>query len=63
MFRGNTVPPASGLKSRAKQGLLLMVSCFAYSSTLKIEVICFSEMLGVSELHRVTTQKTLFFIS
>jgi hypothetical protein len=40
--------------------LLLLVSCLVCSLTLKMEVICSSETLGLSKLHSITTQKPQF---
>jgi hypothetical protein len=56
MFKRNTSPPFSGLvtkpnKKPAEEAanpccLLLVVSCLAYTSTLKMWVICCPEMSG-----------------
>jgi hypothetical protein len=56
-FRTNTLPPSSGLKS--KLYLLpgfLQVSCLAYSSTLKMEVIYSSETSTDSQMDSRETE-------
>jgi hypothetical protein len=42
--------------------LLDLASCLDYSSTLKMEAICSSEMSDSSELQSTITQKTIFFL-
>jgi hypothetical protein len=58
--------PSSGSKIKPSKKLqaehtacVLLVSCLAYSVTLKMEAICSSETLDFSKLHLVTTQKFL----
>jgi hypothetical protein len=49
----------NGGKLRAVCHLLLLVSGFVYSSALDIGAIRSSETSDVSELHGITTQKTV----
>jgi hypothetical protein len=35
----------NGLVGKQKESLFLLISCLAYSVTLKFKVMCFSEML------------------
>jgi hypothetical protein len=58
----NISPPSSGSKGKSSKknqretgGLLLSVSCLAYCSALKMEAICFPEMLCFLELHGLKT--------
>jgi hypothetical protein len=53
-FRRNMSSPSSGSKNKPSRKALLavcftLVSCLAYSSTLKMEVACFSETLVDSQ--------------
>jgi hypothetical protein len=41
----NISPPSSGSKSQPASNLLLLVSCLAYSLTMEMEVVYFSETL------------------
>jgi hypothetical protein len=65
MFTRNTSPQFSGLTTKPNKKpdeqvaspccLLLLVSCLAYSSTLKMEVLCCPEMSGADN-----TQNQIF---
>jgi hypothetical protein len=50
-FWRNIMPPSSGLKTKSSKKLALLAACFvlisclAYSLTVKIEVTCYSKML------------------
>jgi hypothetical protein len=41
---------------------LLMVSCLDYSSTLQMDVMCYSEMLDLLQTTVITTLTTMLFL-
>jgi hypothetical protein len=43
-------------------GRLISACCLAFSFTLKMEVICSSETVGLSALHTIMVQNTVLFL-
>jgi hypothetical protein len=63
MFWRNVSPPSSGLKNKPSKPAFSLVSCSAYSLTVKMEVTCpLKTSVDFNRLHIIISQKTELYI-